>query len=287
MDPPIDSNGDQPAPSTGKRKRGQSTAAKKQAKKNELTEAASISAQATASTGRILRTKPTKVTALPRSENVDDDPIEVDSDDLYAPAMDDADADYEESPRAIKLEDGLAGLPGSQPSKAPLFVESLEDEDEKPKLSVRLKYQGFSITGRCLCVVVEPWPPIKQPIQKPEPEGRMTPKERFLSSSRAATPLETLSEISRESTPLFLAEDFRCSVTPAPFASQQQTKRVLPPVPLFHDVATFEDEDDGEFDMLQLSQILRDTGGDRGGSGDDDSDGDVLLGDADEARVIF
>ncbi len=47
----------------------------------------------------------------------------------------------------------------SQARNPPLEVEV--GEEEKPKPMLRVKYQGFDISDLCLCIVVEPWPPIR------------------------------------------------------------------------------------------------------------------------------
>jgi len=44
----------------------------------------------------------------------------------------------------------------SPPLAAPMDI-----EEEKPKPMLSLKYQGFSIYGYCMCLVVEPWPSIR------------------------------------------------------------------------------------------------------------------------------
>lgn len=85
----------------------------------------------------------------------------------------------------------------------------------------------------------------------------------------------------RAKTPLFLPEiDGRDrSVTPAPM------RRERPPVPLFDDPQSDHDEDD-EDELMLFSQSIRNTGNARAGSVEveDDMDGEVMFGDADEAR---
>lgn len=49
----------------------------------------------------------------------------------------------------------MEAYPDSLPLATPMDVE------EKPKPMLSLKYQGFSIYGYCMCLVVEPWPSIR------------------------------------------------------------------------------------------------------------------------------
>lgn len=42
-----------------------------------------------------------------------------------------------------------------------------EEEEDKKNLTLRLKYEGFNIQGRHLCVVVEPYPPIRAQTRAP------------------------------------------------------------------------------------------------------------------------
>ncbi|KAF8592396.1 hypothetical protein K439DRAFT_1378493 [Ramaria rubella] len=161
-----------------------------------------------------------------------------------------------------------------------LHIGTEDEEEEKPKLTMKVSYQGFAIYNRCLCVIIEPRPPLRasrEPSIAPSLSGmRMTSVTPTELHGRTPMPL-------RERTPLFLPEiDTRRSITPAPLPS-----RFLPPVPLFDDDAEAEDQekDDGEDGMMAFSQVLRSVGGERAGSADEDeTEGDVFLGDADERR---
>jgi hypothetical protein len=171
----------------------------------------------------------------------------------------------------LQIQDGL-------PSTLEIEIE----EDEKPKPMLQLKYQGFSIYGHCLCIVVEPWPPIRSVSRTP--------------SVLAATPclrrpsivppdIELTAESSaRARTPLFLPDDTNRerSETPVPFHGR-------PPVPSFHDADFFGDSDGSdEGGMMEFSQALNAAGDFRAGAADDDEDmegaGAVFFGDADETR---
>lgn len=157
-----------------------------------------------------------------------------------------------------------------------------DEEEDKPKPIMSLKYRGFTIHGRCLCVIVEPYPPLRQQRSLSlAPTGLVGPR-----APSIAPPDFIPSGGARARTPLFLPEpewDRDRSATPAPVQP-----RVLPPVPLFNEdpAETYDDEADGG--MLAFSQILQSVGNYTMGAVDDDDDldGMVFLGDADEAREI-
>jgi hypothetical protein len=163
-------------------------------------------------------------------------------------------------------------------------IELMVDEEEtKPKPLLQLKYQGFNISGNCLCVVVEPWPP----IQAVSRASSIVPI--FSSTARAPSigppdvmPSGQLEAMHRERTPLFLPDpDRRRSETPAPFVQG----RVLPPVPLFNDPVDQEIEYINDDTLMEFSQALNYAGDHRGALEEDDEfNGGVFFGDADEAR---
>ncbi|OCH92933.1 hypothetical protein OBBRIDRAFT_811427 [Obba rivulosa] len=159
-----------------------------------------------------------------------------------------------------------------------------EDEDDnKGKLQLQLKYQGLIVYERCLCVIVEPYPPIRSATRARSlaPQGIIAPR----APSIAPADFVTSAERQRAKTPLFLPDDDReRSVTPAPFVP----RRSIPPVPLFHEEPP-DDESDGEDGgMMQFSQILRSVGEHQEGTVEDDDeiDGAVFFGDADEMREL-
>lgn len=158
-----------------------------------------------------------------------------------------------------------------------------EEEEDKKKLTLRLKYEGFNIQGRHLCVVVEPYPPIRAQTRAPSLAPIFDHTQRAPSIApadyipRGATPR-------REKTPLFLPEyDRERSVTPAPALARH---RNLPPVPLFNDNQEDEESDDGGF--MEFTQILRSVSQNQAGAieEDDEIDGAVFFGDADETREL-
>lgn len=159
------------------------------------------------------------------------------------------------------------------------FLISDSEAEEKPKPIMKLHYQGFSIRGRALCVIVEPYPPLRKPPRAMSlaPTGIVGPR------APSIAPPDFVVRGQRARTPLFLPDDDReRSVTPAPW----QQERERPPVPLFHEDAPGADEDDTEGGMLVFSQILKSVGDYATGAAEDDDEieGAVFLGDADEAR---
>jgi hypothetical protein len=178
---------------------------------------------------------------------------------------------------------GIEGHSGQQTDARQTVFDVDAGADEKPKLAVRLKYQGFTIAGRCLCIVVEPWPPMRGVT----PAAARAPTPASVPRAPSVTPGPSHA---RSKTPLFLPDDDdeRRSVTPAPSALAGM--RVLPPVPHFDDRQPNDDDGEGEEDegMMQLSQILNSTGSVMRGNMEDDDEfeGAVLFADADEAREL-
>ncbi|KAI0347231.1 hypothetical protein BDW22DRAFT_1387298 [Trametopsis cervina] len=176
----------------------------------------------------------------------------------------------------------------SEPPPPPLEDSLLvdEDEEEKPKPIMQLRYQGFSVHGRCLCVIVEPFPPVRKQRQMSlAPEGLRGPRAPSIAPPDFVPPGQTAQ---RAKTPLFLPDDDdddfeRRSVTPAPVP-----QRYRPPVPLFHETPEEQNEDDEDGGMMAFSQVLQTMGEYHTGAIDDDDemDGMVLFGDADEAREL-
>jgi len=164
-------------------------------------------------------------------------------------------------------------------------VEVVVDEEEsKPKPLLQLTYQGFNIFGNCLCVVVEPWPPIRAASRAPSIAPIFSNAARALNiAPRDVTPSGQVEATYRERTPLFLPDPDRRSGTPASFSQ----RRILPPVPLFDDLIDQGMEDNNDNDLMEYSQALNYVGDHQGGVEDDDEmDGAVFFGDADEAREL-
>lgn len=195
----------------------------------------------------------------------------------------------------VKVEEEEQRLPQTKPSTATtesvhvedtgISVEMDDDEEPKPKLALELKYRGFSNFNRCLCVIVEPWPP--------QPSDSRAPSLPPSAVSRASSVAPTTSDLSkncdqRAKTPLFFPD-----VDDEPMTPCHSGFRTLPPVPLFDDPPTIRDADsmeewDDNAALMQFSQMLNTTG--RVGGGDaeeeDEFDGTVLFADADEAKEL-
>jgi len=160
---------------------------------------------------------------------------------------------------------------------------SLEiDEEEKPKPVLHLQYRGFEILGQCLCIVVEPWPPIRAPTRAPS-VFRAPTRERSIAPPSFVTVAEASSR-GRAQTPLFLPDIDEREGSEAPFSFQDRAA-TLPPVPLFNDAEPDNDDYGG---MMEFSQVLNAAGDERARAVDDDQDmeGDVFFGDADEYREL-
>ncbi|KAF8845843.1 hypothetical protein BDN67DRAFT_961492 [Paxillus ammoniavirescens] len=160
----------------------------------------------------------------------------------------------------------------------------VDEEEKKPKPLLKLKYQSYTISGHCLCVVVEPWPLQRAVtrLQSVAPLGTVSQR----GSVTSALPTSGGSSIGgqRAQTPLFLPELDRAS-SEAPYLRG----RSLPPVPLFYDDTT-NDGDDGysSDNLMDFSQALNSTGHMHANAADDDDmDGAVLFGDADEVREFI
>lgn len=168
----------------------------------------------------------------------------------------------------------------SEPSRP--FIEIDDQDDKKDKLALKLKYQGFNIFGRCLCVVVEPWPPIRSATRAPS--AMPLTNEALRGSTIAPPDFVPSNNNQRARTPLFLPDlDRGRSLTAAPFPRA----KTLPPVPLFNDPAPDSDDDGyGSDDLMIFSQALNAASGMHVAAADDDDemDGAVLFGDADEVR---
>ncbi|GJE84178.1 hypothetical protein PsYK624_002540 [Phanerochaete sordida] len=180
----------------------------------------------------------------------------------------------------IAIDDDPPPTPSPAPAPPADTLQGSDDEDAKPKPLMQLRYAGFAVRGRALCVIVEPYPPLRRPSRALSlaPTGLAGPR------APSIAPPDFVAQRAR--TPLFLPEDDReRSVTPAPW------QRERPPVPLFHEEAPPpEDEGDGEDDggMMAFSQILKSVGDYATGAAEDDDEieGAVFLGDADEAKGL-
>lgn len=161
--------------------------------------------------------------------------------------MDDLSANDEE-----QLQTGVEGAEMGAAAQVDLEVDS---EEEKPKPILNLTYQGFNIYGHCLCVVVEPWPVIRSTTANLSNRSLAGSS---LVQQRTSRPRD-------EQSVLFLPEELQ------------------------EDETSDDDSDsDGIGGMMEFSQVLRSVGDSRAGAANDDEDmdGSVLFGDADEFKEL-
>ncbi|KAJ7368415.1 hypothetical protein DFH08DRAFT_727020 [Mycena albidolilacea] len=210
----------------------------------------------------------------------------------YDEASPDSDVEMEDRPQndtdsvSIQVKDEvtdpqLTQTPAQHESggaTAPIDIDI--DEEEKPKPVLNLKYQDFSIYGHCLCIVIEPYPPLRSPSRAashaPTVAPLFTPRGQIAAPSSAAS--------LRARTPLFLPDDDERGETPAPFIGQE----FRPSVPPLEE----QEDDDGEHSdnggMMAFSQVMNNYNHLPAGAADDDDDldGAVFFGDADEMREL-
>ncbi|KAK0206402.1 hypothetical protein DFS33DRAFT_1381508 [Desarmillaria ectypa] len=167
----------------------------------------------------------------------------------------------------------------SQARDPPLELKT--GEEEKPKPMLRVKYQGFDISELCLCIVVEPWPPIRMSSIAPPFLRARSQTPALNRNSMPPPPMPEVSTLRREKTPLFLPDEYEHerSETPAPFPG-----RYTSVAPSNHG----DDDDDDGWGMIEFSQILNAVGDSRAGAidEDEDMDGAVFFGDADEIKEL-
>lgn len=193
----------------------------------------------------------------------------------------------DQSSPVVKGGDAVVRDANDQPNLSPDMADIelvVDEEEKKPKPLLRLKYQSFPISGHCLCVVVEPWPPLRTET-KPQLVGLGTSLRRGGSEPSFLPSNGSVMTGQRSETPLFFPEYDRAP-SEVPFARE----RTLPPVPLFHDaMSRTEDDEYSDDELMNFSQTLN-AGGHMhaiAADDDDDMDGAVLFGDADEVRELF
>ncbi len=156
----------------------------------------------------------------------------------------------------------------------------VDEEEEKPKPVLQLNYKGFSIYGQCLCIVVEPWPAERSIHRTPQELGNVSnPGTTRNQSTRAV-----LNLASRAKTPLFLEEDN--DMDQDEVENQRRNSATNP----WDEVESVDESDtDSEMGaMMAFSQALNMAGDNRPGAAEDEDEieGAVLFGDADEARQL-
>ncbi|KAI6034356.1 hypothetical protein BKA83DRAFT_4188857 [Pisolithus microcarpus] len=142
-----------------------------------------------------------------------------------------------------------------------------DEEEEKPKPVLRLSYQGLNVSSHCLCVVVEPWPSQHPtvPLQPVPPVSVALPSEASIGSY-----IDEDISLQRGRTPLFLPE----------FDEVTDPKKAHSPVPLFGTSSCQVDDNGyGSDTIVNFSHTTAAFAED-----DDDMEGAVLFGDADEVR---
>lgn len=162
-------------------------------------------------------------------------------------------------------------------------LEIEDDEEEKPKPLLHLKYQGFKILGNCLCIVVEPWPAIPAPSRAPS-IARSTTRAPSIAPRDFVIASQTFRD--RSKTPLFLPDPDERDRGGTPFPDAIHVR----PLPLYDDGLNLDGGmDDVEYGgMMEFSQVIHAAGDVRAGALDEDEDmeGAVFFGDADEVREL-
>ncbi|KAK7061821.1 hypothetical protein R3P38DRAFT_2831750 [Favolaschia claudopus] len=184
----------------------------------------------------------------------------------------------------IKAETPIPGQDEPGGLAAPIDIDIDEDE-EKPKPVLTLKYRDFSIYGHCLCIVVEPYPPLPSTTRAASRAPTIAPL--FNNRGASATPSNSNSAATlRARTPLFLPDDDDDRSTPAPFIGQG----TRPPVPLFDEEQQDDDSDHSDNGgMMAFSQTMNSYSHLPAGAADDGEGldyGAVFFGDADEVREL-
>lgn len=158
----------------------------------------------------------------------------------------------------ISMEDESTPAPRSQSSKPPSEHIMVDDEEEKPKQELRLKYAGHVIPSRCICVIAEPWPALPTLAQL---ASQATKQRRKPTSPQPPT----------NARPLFRAD--------SDDEGEGGNAGPRSPSPEF-------DSDDEEGRLRMFSQMINKVGERRSGvaarGGMDEFEDDALYGDADE-----
>ena len=187
--------------------------------------------------------------AEPPSESTNTDVVDVDMHDLSA-------NDTEEQLQTGSKSGADSIDPAQMDARTVIDLEA-DSEEEKPKPVLNLTYQGFNIYGHCLCVVVEPWPVIRSTATS-------------LSISKRKAGSAPVQQASRP--PLSISEDLE--------EDEERTSTI--------EISDGDSDSDETGGMMEFSQVLRSIGDSRAGAANDDEDmdGSVLFGDADEFREL-
>ena len=166
--------------------------------------------------------------------------------------MDDLSANDEEQLLQTGVDGAETGAAQMDDAATVIDLE-VDSEEEKPKPILNLTYQGFNIYGHCLCVVVEPWPVIRS-MTAGLSNRSVTASSLF--QPRTSRPRD-------ERSPLFFPEED-------------------------DEPIEISDGDSDSGGMMEFSQVLCSVGDSRAGAANDDEDmdGSVLFGDADEFKEL-
>ncbi|KAG8969973.1 hypothetical protein FRC03_012426 [Tulasnella sp. 419] len=224
--------------------------------------------------------------------------------------MPEDEADHEVEMSDDSTRPGAMGPPSTLPKHR--LRNFPEEEEEKPKPVMGLRYQGYTVPDICLAIIVEPRHPDDRGHSRAssrEPSVTVRGTDGNLSRYLGAGPIGRLSITpapeARKQTPLPLfreftplpgeSDDFR-EKTPAPSGSSAPVMfgRAHSPIPAFNNDldSAFEGEYpaelelDGEVEeLLHFSQAMNPNRvGGIGGEESDEDDARVLLADADEGR---
>lgn len=244
-----------------------------------------------------------------REDSDEDEPQIIEGDQAEQDAPMDIDLDAEDvPPRNLPTDSAESGESrpdeGAEDEMNPVTEESLanpggaykdpfleaEEEEEKPKPILQLKFRGFNIFGKTLCVVVEPWPPLqfskffRATSSTPSEADRAATRERSIAPPEfvASYEAERQAREGRAKTPLFLPER---SVTPA-FEGYGSREASAAPFSVEGEAGGNEGDEGEESEMMLFSQVLNSVGGDQVYGNDDELDMGALFGDADEMRLI-
>ena len=202
-----------------------------------------------------------------QSESTNADVVDLDMDDSSA-------NDAEEQLQTNSKSGANSTEVGAAQTDATIVInlEADPEEEEKPKPVLNLTYQGFNIYGHCLCVVVEPWPVVR---------SMPTSLSRKKTSVVGAGLQQGTSRHGDDRTPLFLPEDLDGDEEHIEMSSPGEQTNTI-------EISDGDSDSDESGGMMEFSQVLRSIGDSRAGAANDDEDmdGSVLFGDADEFKEL-
>ena len=199
--------------------------------------------------------------AAARSESIDADVVDIDMDGLMANDTE----EHLQTGSRYGVDGAEIGEIGATQMDARTVIDlEVDPEEEKPKPVLNLTYQGFNIYGHCLCVVVEPWPVIQRSMTS-------------LSNPKRKAGSALFQQTTSRPRDRSLSED----------DLEEDEERVELSGTI--EIPDGDSDFDGTGGMMEFSQVLHSIGDSRAGAtnDDDDMDGSVLFGDADEFRELY